>query len=404
MARIGIYPSAEQRYLLPALRLARALMAGGHDVVLLGSDHRERASGHSDGWRRLLPRYDMADRVRVHADPRIPLAQWLVSASSDLELVAIDAGWQGLAFAWGDAPHRPQLRIIHAGLPDFRRDDCPPGCFIMPAAMSTGVRAGLHRDPWVLRTRRAFVDVAQAACPTGQPALHWEDGCTEPSRMPAERVQLLAPCMELPGEAGRTAYAGTCLPGPSDIDWDPPWSAGEGAERPLVVCAFGIRGLAQEDDRAWALRLADDLARRFRACEVVAVLPGASGDRMSNLTVVPWMPLWPTLRARSGRTVLVSSLGVGAWREASAAGVPVVAIPRVLDQFGAAARVAHFGTGLALVGASWPTATRVAEAVAELLEDARFAGRAQAFAAAIASDSARDPYPQMVTAGAGAGP
>ena len=62
--------------------------------------------------------------------------------------------------------------------------------------------------------------------------------------------------------------------------------------------------------------------------------------------------------------------GTDPFREAVASGTPIVAVPRSLDQFGAAARVEYFGIGQALVERELPAVDDVVERVAHVLGDA----------------------------------
>jgi MGT family glycosyltransferase len=86
--------------------------------------------------------------------------------------------------------------------------------------------------------------------------------------------------------------------------------------------------------------------------------------------------------------VVVTHGGHGTALKALAAGVPLVVLPIGRDQLEIAARVVVAGAGLRLKPSASPE--KIAAAVREVLEDARFARNAQRLAAAIAEETASD--------------
>ena len=131
--RIGVFPHADLPHVLPSFRLCRALAALGHEAYALGSDAEAIGRGHSEAWRDALDAFRLRDRALVHRESDGPLSDWLVRQRSalGLDLLVVDAVWQGLAWGCRDA-YAGNVVVHHAGLPDFRTADMPSWYFVHP--------------------------------------------------------------------------------------------------------------------------------------------------------------------------------------------------------------------------------------------------------------------------------
>jgi hypothetical protein len=385
---VGILPHADLPHIVPCFRIGRELLKAGHDVSVLGSDVQKIGRGHSESWHGQLAAFGLSGRQIVHRSSSITISDWLVHQSRELRLdvVILDAVWQGLAYGCQDSSSTSVV-VHHAGLPDFRSSDMPTWYFVHP---------GHSREQWASARRanelcelaghgvRGLFSSMKALSDEGRKARDiYGFGCGELEALPAIRAMSLCPAAEFPDERGRVVYFGTLLPKRDDIDWKPLPSEVNGSSQTLIACVFGTTGLQTREEYEWLLSLAKTLARHFVDCQVLVVVPESrrrdsrARDYPGNLLVYPWIPLWELLSTRLGSKVLVTAPGVGAFREATASGTPIVAIPRKLDQFGAAARVEYFGTGSALVSAGLPPPELVVKRVAHVLEDSNVALNAE---------------------------
>lgn len=385
--RIGVLPHADLPHVVPCFRLCRALRAIGHEAYALGSDVHVLGRGHSEAWRGQLDAFGLRGREVVHGSRDEPFFDWLVRQLKELRLDAlvVDAVWQGLA--WGcHEMLAGNVVVHHAGLPDFRTEDMPTWYFVHPGhpnerwAIARRSNERREQSGEGIRGLLASVKALSAAGRRAKDAFAF--GCGEFADLPATRAMSLCPGAEFPVERGRVAYFGTLLPRPGDLDWRPLPAGLADATRGLIACVFGTTGLRSSHEYGWLLAVAARLAHRFPDCQIVAVAPedaraGTDGaDAPANLSVHRWIPLWELLSGRDGAKVLVTTPGVGAFREAVASGTPIVAVPRSLDQFGAAARVEYFGIGQALVQRELPGADEVVERVASVLADPGIRARA----------------------------
>ncbi|CAG1011326.1 Oleandomycin glycosyltransferase [Rhizobiaceae bacterium] len=405
--RVGVFPHADLPHIVPSFRICRELLGCGHEVRVLGSDVRKFGRGHSEAWADQLGMFGLNGREVVHRSDDVTLAAWLEGQLKDLRLdvLVVDAVWQGLAY--GCRASLPGKVVVHhAGLPDFRSSDMPTWDFVHP---------GHPRERWALARRsseqreqsgegvRGLLSSVKALSAEGRKEKDvFGFGCGEFENLPATRAMSLCPAVEFPDERGRVEYFGTLLPAPGDIDWRalPPELAD--ADESLVACAFGTTGLRTRHEYDWLLALATRLAHHLAGCRIVAVVPAmarrdATGGRApKNLVVQSWVPLWELLSGRKGAKVLVSTPGVGAFREAVASGTPVVAVPRWLDQFGAAARVEYFGVGHALVSHELPEPDLVVKRVASVLHDSDLRARTESLRQEVAAFDATRPLKRFI--------
>ncbi len=382
--RVGVLPHADLPHIIPSFRLCRELRKLGHPVRLLGSDIDTLLGyGHSSAWADQLGPYALQGLEVVHRTQRMAISDWLLHQIRELplDMVILDAAWQGLAYACQESA-RPLNVVVHnAGLPDFRSGDMPSFRFVHPNHPKDHwlrARQSIEQRERAGRGLRVMFSTVKSTSATGMRVADvFDAGCSEFAALPAIRAMSLAPAVEFPAERGRIHYFGTLLPSPSDVDFNKqlPSELAEGT-RPLIACVFGTTGLQSRDEYQWLASLARALARAQSACDVLAVIPDAfrpvlpAASEPGNLRLLPWVPLWELLFARRGPKLLIAPPGIGAFREAMASGTPIVAVPRRLDQFGAAARVEYFGVGSCLVSRDLPPVGAIVERVGQVLDDA----------------------------------
>jgi len=377
--RVAILPHADLPHILPCFRIGRELLKWGHDVRILGSDVHTLGRKHSDAWADQLARFGLRGREIVHRSPDMTFFDWFIQQLRELRLdvLILDAVWQGLAFTCHNSSLVKTIIVHSAGLPEFRYTDMPTWRFAHP---------GHGREHWA-ETRRSIAELDQTAGEfrgmissiraqsgaggAGPEAFAF--GCIDFATLPAIRAMSLCPAAEFPDERGRVDYFGTLLPGPADPDWKPPPSELADDSRALIACVFGTTALVRKEQYEWLSSTAKSLAHSFPECQVVVVVPDPLKpqdltDRPKDLLCYPWIPLWEVLSTRTSAKVLLSPPGVGAFREAVASGTPVVAIPRRLDQFGAAARVEYFKVGSVVISRALPAPDLVAQVVGHVLQ------------------------------------
>jgi len=384
-------PHVGVSHFLSCFRIGRELVKQGWQVRVFGSDvARPMGLGHSETWGGMLERFGMKGKEMVHQSATEQFGDWVVRQGKELglDVLILDAVWQGLAFACAREGAAKRIVVHHAGLPDFRSADMPAWRFVHP---------GHPRQRWEEARRelealeisggglRGFMSSIQAMSAAGSAAPGaFEFGCGEYANVPAVRAMSLCPGMEFDQERGRVEYFGTLLHKTSDVDWmevGEELGGGDGGDG-LIVCAFGTTAIHGKEENQWLLSVAVKLARSMPTFRVVAVLfeteldwSAASG--VENLFCYPWVPLWELLAGYQGKKVLVTAPGVGAFREATASGTAMVAIPRVFDQFGAAARVEYFGLGEAIVSERLPEADLIVRSVQRVLGDSEIESRVE---------------------------
>jgi hypothetical protein len=378
VARIGLLPHADLPHVIPFLRLGREISKLGHQVRLVGSDVLTIGRPHSQVWRDALANYGLADCVVLHRDAQVRFHSWLrrVIAEEQLDVLMIDAVWQALSYDLADLP-RTTVVVHHAGLPDFRTEDMPTWYFVHPGHPRGLLIAARRRNEELERLGRGVRGVLSSLKSGADTSFgsQFAFGCGEFEKLPAIRAMSLCPAAEFPSERGRVEYLGTSLPGPEDMDWRAPPPVLMQPSRPLIACVFGTTGLRTRDEYRWLFECAGNLAEEFTDSQVVTVIPEGMQAELKiqnlrpNLLVFSWIPLWELLMTRTGAKVIVTTPGLGAFREAIASATPLVAIPRTLDQFGAAARVEYFGLGFAWVSNELPSSQVLAQHVANALRD-----------------------------------
>lgn len=152
-----------------------------------------------------------------------------------------------------------------------------------------------------------------------------------------------------------------------------PFDLPEGDGRPLVFCTLGT--LQGSRVRLFRKVAAACAKRDLRLLITQGGLGGLNrAERLpGNPLVYDWVPQEAVL-ARAD--LVVSHAGINTVLEPLAAGLPMVVMPLAFEQPAIAARVRHAGAGLALSRRAG--AGRLAEAIAEVLEDPRYRERALA--------------------------
>jgi|GEM_PF-4991994 len=392
---------------MPCFRIGRELRKSGHDVTLLGSDVQVFGRGHSEAWGNHLAGFDPAVRQAIHQDRNVSISEWLGRKVDELELdvVILDAVWQGLAYSCQNSTLKSVI-VHHAGLPDFRAADMPTWFFVHPAHAKSRwdqARRAVEQLERSGRGVRGMFSSMKALSAAGRSVPDVYDfGCGELANVPAVRAMSLCPAVEFPNERGRMAYFGSLLPLPGDRDWRPlPVELVDDA-RPLIACVFGTSGLRTSAEYEWLFSLSKSLARAHADCQIIAVIPEWASTQAvaeiysTNLKLYSWIPLWELLSTRKGAKVLVAPPGVGAFRDAIASGTPVVAIPRRLDQFGAAARVEYFGLGYALLSGELPHPNLVLTHVTRALTDGDVHSRVQRMRSEFVSYDATQPLKGII--------
>lgn len=397
--RVGILPHAGLSNIIPNFRLARSLVNLGCEVRFLGSDIVKDTAmeGHSKAWASSARKFGFEDYLVVHNSTEESFIAWLIRQIDVLQLgiVVLDAGWQSLAYALPG-----KIVIFHAGLPDFRSGDMPTWRFVHPNHGKDVWKNARNQLEALERAGQGERSVLyNAAIDSGMTLENkaFDFGCGEFANIPAIRAMSLPQILEFPGEAGRVRYLGVNLPSESDIDWTSGPDRLTKDERPLILCIFGTTGLSGLSEYLWLLSTSMELAKSLEKHLVAVVLPDLAQSYVQriarvvkNLVVYSWVPLWETISARSAPTILVTTPGVGTFREAVASGTPVVAIPRILDQFGAAARIEYFGLGRCIVSPNLPDAKSVIENVSLCFSDNQIWERANKIKQAISSDNGHD--------------
>ncbi len=162
-------------------------------------------------------------------------------------------------------------------------------------------------------------------------------------------------------------------------EWSPP-----PGDDPLVLVGLSSTYMAQE---ALLQRIADALGR-LPVRGLITLGPAVESPGLitpENVTVVQSAP---HARVLEHASAVISHGGHGTVIKALAAGVPALAMPLGRDQPDNAARLRHSGAGLDLKPSAEPAA--IADAVAELLRDERYAAAARRIAAVIREETATD--------------
>ena len=347
----------------PAIGIAQALRARGHQISFLGyQSQRRRIEGQSFELRAL-------PRSGAFEVQRLPPAERLAGL---------------LRHVWACPEH---LEDIPAAV-TRERADLVVVDFLMQGALAAAARLPIPVAALVHSALAGLVPPPES--PVGATRLAAANQLREPAGLPPLRrlndgwdpfLTLVTTIAELdPAAAGAgpsVRYVGPIVEEFPEQRWDPPWDPAD--RRPLVLVSFSTTGFW--DQRG---RIRNTLAAL--AEEPVRVLVSAPevdglGPVPANATVVAFVP---HARVLPLAAVAVTHCGHGTVTACLAHGVPLVGLPnKAADQPFLAQRVEHLGAGRALDGEAGPTEIRAA--VREILAGPSFATAAQALRAAIAA-------------------
>ena len=386
----------------PQLAIARALVARGHEVTILGDPcQRERAEGTGAGFRpyRHAPTgasdspdtdflRDWEAKTPIGAFARTrdrlmfgPAARYARDVLEALEERPADVvAWDYLLLGAGVGAERagvPSVAVIHTVYP-LPVDGVPPfGLGLQPASG----RAGRARDGML---RRAF---ARILAP-GMRALNAArtDLGLDPLESPFDQLVrcdralvLTAREFDFAGSADlppNVSYAGPVPAGAAQA-WEPPWPAGD--TRPLVVASFSTTFMDQNDLAARAAEALGGLPVRGLVTTGPAIGSAAFGAP-ENVTVVDYAPHGAVFPQAD---LVITHAGLGTVHAALAAGTPLVCMPGGRDQNDVAARVVAHGAGVR-TGQS-ASAAKLQRVVREALANPSLTAGAERMAAVFAA-------------------
>jgi len=403
------------------MAIARRLAARGHDVHVLGDagvepaalasgcrfepfvhapalGGRDRASDKLRDWEPASP-MAKARRVgeRVLFGPAAAYARDVLPAVERLrpDAIAVDCMPLG-AIAAAEKSGVPSAVLVHFPMHGPVRGVTPFGLGLLPAR---GV-AGRLRDRVLLASMRRMMSFGceplnAARRELGLPAL----------RDPFEQLLRLDRSLFLTsrefdfapvGLPANARYVGPQLDDPAGLDaWNDAILT-QSAD-PLVMVSLGSTYQQQEAVFARALEAVGTLPVRGLALYGAIDPPAMAAP--ANVTVTRSAPHAAVLPLASA---VVCHGGLGTVMKALAHGVPLVVVPLGRDQLDNAARVEACGAGVRL--AAGASASQIAKAVRQALEEPRFRERAQHMAAIIARDVREDrAVAEMETLASGAG-
>jgi MGT family glycosyltransferase len=386
----------------PELGVARRLVARGHEVHVLG-DPTIGPSATGAGctfspWR-LAPHRTALDRAQD------PIKDWetknplvMLSRARD-QFIAGPAAAFAADTSAAIAAFRPNVVVADAflfgSIIAAQAASLPialllPNIWMLPTPGTPAIGPGFALATTVLgRTRdAALLAVVNRVLSKGLPAINaarHENGLVPldsfyDQALDADRILVLtSPAFDYAARSvpSNVGYVGPIL---DDPDWTEPWASPwpDTDTRPLVLVGFS----STYQNQGPVLR---------RVVEALSGLP------VRGVLTVGQM-LDPSEVAPSGNVVVVSSAshtqllstaalvvthcGHGTVMKALAAGVPMVCIPMGRDQNDTAARLVHHGVGVRLSPRA--SASRIATAVQQVLDDDRYRVGAARLAAAIA--------------------
>jgi MGT family glycosyltransferase len=432
MATVVVGCSPQQSHVGPMLVVVRALVAGGHRVVVLtGRRFADRVAAAGAGFAALDPAADYDDRAQERAFPELagttgPAAlraavravflPQLPVQLADLEAVVAREAADAVvteplflgAIAYAQRPRGTRLPVLAVGIFPLladSRDTAPFGLGIRPvegplaplgrvrnailaAVVQRVVFGSLQRD-----VQRAFVSA------TGiDPG-----GVLLAAGLAVDAVaQCTVPAFEYPRSdlPATVRFVGPLLPPPPpEVAALPAWWP-DLAGRTVVHVTQGTVATADPGELIvpTALALADRDVVVVAATggrpvtEVLDRVAAAHGSVPANLRVAAWVPYDALLPITS---VVVTNGGYGGVQTALAHGVPLVVAGTTEDKPEVAARVAWSGAGIDLRTAR-PSAAVLARAVDTVLERPRYRDSAGRIARAMAATDAGATITAMV--------
>jgi UDP:flavonoid glycosyltransferase YjiC (YdhE family) len=329
VSRVALVAGPDPGHLFPVLAIADALVADGHDVVVLTGDDR-RSDVESRGLAfATLPLEWPDDR---HADLGYRLWELggrLAPATADVlaghgpDVVVVDTLTQSGAMA-AELLDVPWIEVIPHHLPD-------PDPALPAIGLGRLPRRGMLRRPDEQRLHR-LQSRSLAAGRAHRDRVRHELGLHGPGR-PTLRLVASLPSLEYPRSRWPTD---THLVGP--LGWDPPWPSLEvpmGTE-PLVVVTDSSASTVPWELGAFAMDALRNLSIRL------AVVTRGDLQPWPSRCVVGWGPHGPLLDQAA---LAITPGGAGVTGKALQRGVPLVTVPIQGDQQESAARVVWSGAG-----------------------------------------------------------
>lgn len=329
MSRIALVAGPDPGHLFPVLAIADALVAEGHDVVVLtGGDRRSDVESRGLDFA-TLPLEWPDDR---HADlgyrlwelgGRLAPATADVLAGHQPDVVVVDTLTQSGAMA-AELLGTPWIEVIPHHLPD-------PDLALPAIGLGRLPRSGMLRRP----DERRLVGLQSRSLAAGRAhrdRMRQDLGLDGHGR-PTLRLVASLPSLEYPRSRWPTD---THLVGP--LGWDPPWEPLEvpmGTE-PLVVVTDSSASTVPWDLGAFALDALRNLSIRL------AVVTRADLQPWPSRCVVGWGPHGSLLDRAA---LAITPGGAGVTGKALQRGVPLVTVPIQGDQQESAARVVWSGAG-----------------------------------------------------------
>lgn len=387
----------------PELEMARRLLDRGHAVHVLGDptveDDALAAGCGFSAWQRaphrtsldpagdLLRDWEVSNPLAMLRRVRDvfvagPAADYARDTSDAIDAVGPDVLVSDFmlfgALMAGEAAGLPTAAVI----PNIWALPTPGAPAIGPGFAPARGPAGRARDRLMLRlANRVFAgglpQLNAARSELGLPPLR---SFHEQALKAARILVLTSPTFDFSSAAvpPNAVYVGPMLA-------DPVWAGGpmplaDRAGEPLVLVAFSSTFQDQAPVLQRVVSALDGLPVRG-VVTLGQMLAEGSVRGTARVQVVESAPHGPLLRRAAA---VVTHCGHGTTLKALAAGVPLVCIPMGRDQHDTAARVVHAGAGVR-IGAK-ASARRIARAVAEVLDDARYASRARELARAIAAE------------------
>jgi MGT family glycosyltransferase len=360
--------------LRPELAMAERLRARGHHVrFLAASSQRDAIEGA--GFQ--IDRYDKAPNLNLSDPATGPVRDWIDDPQTVFTALC-DHVWFGPAAAFAsDVLDQIARSPVDAIAVDY----------FIPGGLAAAEKAGV---PAVALWHTTFGE--WPAWNQGLPALNQAratigldavtdvydqyrridrvlvltsalfDFAVEPQPMPAN-VRHVGPQLAYPPTSGAHADHSTASP--------------------KVLVSFSTSYQGQESV----------LGRVIEALAIVGV-PAlvTTGDAVhidreapSNVQIASWVPHQQIL---ANASLTVTHAGMGTVMASMAHGVPLLCMPMGRDQHGNAQRVQHLGVGTVLAEEASPSS--IAEAITAVLEDTDMSQRAEAVAATLQAEIARD--------------
>jgi UDP:flavonoid glycosyltransferase YjiC (YdhE family) len=370
--RLLVAAFGDAGHAFPAIALARALAARGHDVVVETWERwRDAVEGEglgftaAEAYKVFPPPAPGSGEARTAAEAALALKPMLEEMRPDVvvsDILTVAPALAAEAVGLQRATLIPHVYPVHEpGLPFFAFGLLPPRTAVGRAAWKgalPALEAGLRRGRRELNEARAAVGLA--------PLERFHGGISEELALVATFPQLEYP---------REWPAGVEITGPMEFELPYPDVELPGGDAPLVLVAPST---AQDPEgrlvRVALEALADEPVR------VVATTNRqgeAVPDGPANAVVVDWLRYSQVMPEAS---LVVCHGGHGTVVRALAAGMPVLCCPAAGDMTENAIRVAWAGAGLMLPWRLTGAATLRAT-VRRMLAEPAFTERARNFAA-----------------------